>query len=386
MKGLIIGTAIWLSVTGVLLSAVPGVAAEPSDRVVTAEAPIVNGNAVVAKQRAMIDAFRQATERAFAELLKESGAEGQPLAGGLMKVKASLASRGQRFVRSYRVLEQDESNGRLRIQIDADVDTALLRREMERARGGTGEPEIAAAQPAGPSVVVGGELPDESKAAVLNALTSAGVRAKSIAVRDEAPLVAAAAPQAGQGLWLAGTAFAEGTIRGSSRMSVRCELHARVLTTVAGSRGALVDQKFAERGFAGDETAARLACWQRAGQGLARQMTTLQRPIPASSRYVTLDLQVVEPSALLTLVQVLKRLGAVSAAEVRRVSVRQAEIRVFTRMSAREVQNALIRDVGTRLVVTEVKPPTDRLSLQVRHSQADEPQPAAGAEPPANKP
>jgi hypothetical protein len=386
MKELITSIAIWLSVTSVLLVAVPGVSAEPGDRVVTAEAPIVNGNAVVAKQRAMVDAFRQATERAFTELLKESGAEGQPLAGGLMKVKASLASRGQRFVRSYRVLEQDESNGRLRLQIDADVDTALLRREMERARGGTGEPEIAAAQPAGPSVVVGGELPDESKAAVLNALASAGVRAKSIAVRDEAPLVAAAAPQAGQGLWLAGTVFAEGTIRGSSRRSVRCELHARVLPTVAGSRGALLDQKFPERGFAGDETAARLACWQRAGQDLARQMTTLQRPIPASSRFVTLDLQVVEPSALLTLVQVLKRLGAVSAAEVRRVSVRQAEIRVFTRMSAREVQNALIRDIGTRLVVTEVKPPTDRLSLQVRQSQTDEPQPAAGAEPPANKP
>jgi hypothetical protein len=381
MNGFFAKTALVLSAAWIL--AVPAWAAEPSDRVVTAEAPIVNGNAVVAKQRAMTEAFRQVTERAFADLLKEAGAEGQPLSGGLMKVKASLATRGQRFVRSYRILEQDDSNGRLRIQIDADVDTALLRREMEKTRGTSGEPEAAPAQPAGPGILVGGELPEESKAAVINVLVAAGVRAKPMAVRDEAPLVAAAATQAGQGLWLAGKSFAEGSIRGASQVSVRCELHARLLPAGA-SRGVLLDQKMTERGFANDEAAARLACWQRAAGGLARQISTLLRPLPATSRYLTLDLTVVEPAAIMTVVQVLKRLGAVSAAEVRRVSVRQAEIRVWTRLGAREVQAALIRDLGGRLAVTEIKPPTDRITLQVSH--ADQSQPGAGTEPPANMP
>ena len=70
----------------------------------TAEAPIVNGNAVVAKQRALADAFRQTVERAFSDLLKESGNEAQPLSAGLAQLKASFANRGQRFVRSYRIL------------------------------------------------------------------------------------------------------------------------------------------------------------------------------------------------------------------------------------------------------------------------------------------
>ena len=124
--------------------------AQPGEHVVTGEVPVVNGNAVVAKQRALADAFRQTVERAFADLLKEGGGEAQPVPAGLAQLKASFANRGQRFVRSYRILEQEESSGRLRVQIDADVDTALLRREMERARGTTaGEPATALARPAG---------------------------------------------------------------------------------------------------------------------------------------------------------------------------------------------------------------------------------------------
>jgi hypothetical protein len=101
---------------------------------------------------------------------------------------------------------------------------------------------------------------------------------------------------------------------------------------------------------------------------------------------VTLDLDVVEPAALMTLIQLVKRLGAVNAAEVRHVTTRQAEIRVFTRMSGREIETALIRDVAGRLLVTEVKPPADRVTLQVRLAQAGDPPPGAGAEPPATKP
>ncbi|HJX52692.1 MAG TPA: flagellar assembly protein T N-terminal domain-containing protein, partial [Polyangia bacterium] len=129
LRHLVLGEAI-----AVLFLAMPATA-QTGDRVVSAEAPIVNGNAVVAKQRALAEAFRQAVERAFSDLLKESGSGAQPLPGGLMQLKASFANRGQRFVRSYRILEEDEANGRLRVQIDADVDTTLLRREMERARG-----------------------------------------------------------------------------------------------------------------------------------------------------------------------------------------------------------------------------------------------------------
>ncbi len=360
-------------------------AAQPGEHVFTAEALVVNGNAVMAKQRALADAFRQTVERAFSDLLKESGGEAQPLSPGLVQLKASFANRGQRFLRSYRILEEEEGNGRLRVQIDADVDTALLRREMERARGTTaGEPSTASGRPAGPSILVGGDLPDEVSTMVMKALSAVGVQAQSAAMGDEAPLVAAAARQAARALWLAATWFAEGSIRGASRVSVRCELRARLLSAGSGARASILERN--ERGFAGDETAARLACAQRAADALARQLAALLRPTPADARYVTLDLDVVEPAALMALIQVAKRLGAVNAAEVRQVTTNQAEIRVFTRMSGREIEAALLRDVAGRLLVTELKPPGDRVTLQVRLVQAGDPQAGAGDEPPATKP
>jgi len=372
-----------LAIAGLLL-ALPA-AAQPGEHVVTAEAPLVNGNAVVAKQRALADAFRQAVERVFADLLKESGGEAQPLSPGLAQIKASFANRGQRFVRSYRVLEEEEGKGRLRVQIEAEVDTALLRREMERARGATApEPTATSARPAGPSFLVGGD--DEASTAVVKALAAGGVQAQSAAVRDEAALVAAAGGRTAQALWLVATSFGEGTVRGASPVSVRCELRARLLSAGPGARPALLDNTQSDRGFARDESAARLACWQRVAGGLARQLSTFLRPVSAGARYLTLDLDVIEPAALMTLIRVVKRLGAVSAAEVRQVTTRRAEIRVFTRMSGREIESALIRDIAGRLLVTEVKPPADRVTLQVRLAQGDEPLPAAGAEPPATKP
>lgn len=381
-------SALWCLVLGevlaVFLFALP-TAAQTGDRVVTADAPIVNGNAVMAKQRALAEAFRQAVERAFSDLLKESGGGAQPLSGGLMQLKASFANRGQRFVRSYRILEQEEGNGRLRLQIEADVDTALLRREMERVRGASGvELTTAPVRPGGPAILVGGDLSEEASTTVVKTFIAGGVPAQSVAVRDEAPLVAAAARQGAQALWLAATSFGEGSIRGASRISVRCELHGRLSSVGSGARAANLEGS--DRGFSGDEAAARLACWQRVAATLARQVSTLLRPIPAGARYVTLDLEVVEPAALMLLVQVVKRLGAVTAAEVRHVTTSQAEVRVFTRMSGREIEAALIRDVAGRLLVAELKPPGDRVTLQVHLAQAGDPQPGAGAEPPATKP
>jgi hypothetical protein len=373
-------------VIAVLLFAVP-IAAQPGERVVNAEAPVVNGNAVVAKQRALADGFRQAVERSFSDLLKEGGGEGQPLLGGMAQLKASFANRGQRFVRSYRILEEDESNGRLRLQIDAEVDSALLRREMERVRGSTGaEPAKTVARAVGPAIVVGGELPDEVSATVVKALGAAGVQAQSAAVRDEISLLAAASRQAAQALQVSVATVDEGSIRGGARASARCELRVRLLPAGLGARPAILDTTLAERGFADDEAAARRACVDHAARSLARQISNFMRPIPAAARYLTLDLDVVEPAALMGVLQFVKRLGAVSAAEVRQVTTHQAEIRVFTRMSGRELEAALVRDVAGRLFVTEMKPPADRVTLQVRLAQAGEPPPGAGAEPPATKP
>lgn len=363
-------------------------AAQGNERIFTSEAPIVNRNAMQAEQRALADAFRQATEGAFQDLMKEAGAEGQPLTPGLAQLKASLASKGQRFVRGYRVLEKDESNGILRLQIDAEVNTALLRREIEKTRGAIApEATSAATTPAAfAALLLGGHLPEDVRAPMATVLGTSGVRVQAVPVREESALVAAAAKQNAQALWIDSTWFNEGMVRGSAHVSERCELHARLLPPGPAGRPALLDRTLTERGFADDEAAARLVCAKAAAANLARQVTDLLRPVPAASRYVTVELDVIEPAALMSVVQTCKRLGAVNAVEVRRVTTRQAELRVFTRMSGREIQNGLLRDLAGRLTLTEVKPPTDRLTLQARLRQAAEPQPAAGAEPPASTP
>src|SRR5450759_3940140 len=97
-------------------------APEQSERVVRAEAPIVAGNAVNAKKRALADAFRQVVEKAFGELVKD----GAPMPASVAQLKASLANSAQRFVRSYRLIEQGTEGGVMRVMVEADVDTVLL--------------------------------------------------------------------------------------------------------------------------------------------------------------------------------------------------------------------------------------------------------------------
>ncbi len=344
------------------------------DGVVTAEAPIVAGNAVLAKQRALGDAFRQATERAFATLIAENGESSAPLSPALIQLKASLATLGQRFVRSYRVLEQDESAGKLRLQIEAEVDLALLRREMDRARGTGGGGGVPAA-PVAP-FLVGGAVPAELRLVAVNAFVAAGARAQASPAIDEATLTAAAAGKGSHAILLTASASPEGAIRGTNRVSVRCELRARVVPAASGPK---LERSQEERGFAADETAARMACWERVTRALAREVVATFKPAPGSTRHVSLSLDLPDPSALAAVVQAIKRLGAVSATEVRHVTVQGAEIRLFTRMSGPVIASGLARELAGRLALTTTKPATDdHVWLQVRAPEVGD---AANPEP-----
>jgi hypothetical protein len=126
-----------------------------------------------------------------------------------------------------------------------------------------------------------------------------------------------------------------------------------------------MDRKDEDRGFGPDEGKARIACWEHAAPSLARNVAnTLRNPVAAP--FVTLDLDIVEPGALQTLLQALKRLGAVTAAEVRHVTASMAEIRVFTRVGGPVLQSALVREVSGKLAVVPNLSTKDRLALRVR--------------------
>jgi hypothetical protein len=77
-------------------------------------------------------------------------------------------------------------------------------------------------------------------------------------------------------------------------------------------------------------------------------------------------LDIVDPGPVPLLLQALKRVGSVTATEVRHVAASLAEIRVFTRMGGVALGQALLREVAGKLAVTATQTSNDLLALRVR--------------------
>jgi len=337
---------------------------EQNERVVRAEAPIVAGNAVNAKKRALADAFRQVVEKAFGELLKEGVPA--PVPPSVAQLKASLANSAQKFVRSYRLIDQQTEGGVLHVMVEADVDTVLLRRELERARGAATVPAPAATTaPAANYLLVAGAAP--AAATTAGALTTAGIGARLDASSSETQLVAVAAKQNAQALFVSATSASEGTVRGTNRISVKCALRSRLFQAgPQAQRGPAVDRTDEDRGFAAEEALARNACLEKVSTQAARALATGLRAPAVAAAFVTLQLDIADPGAIPSLLQALKRVGAVNATEVRNVAANLAEIRVFTRIGGVALGQALLREVAGKLTVAPTQTTNDLLALRVR--------------------
>ena len=337
---------------------------EQNERVVRAEAPIVAGNAVNAKKRALADAFRQVVEKAFGELLKEGVPA--PVPPSVAQLKASLANSAQKFVRSYRLIDQQTEGGVLHVMVEADVDTVLLRRELERARGAATVPAPAATTaPAANYLLVAGAAP--AAATTAGALTTAGIGARLDASSSETQLVAVAAKQNAQALFVSATSTSEGMVRGTNRISVKCALRSRLFQAgPQAQRGPAVDRTDEDRGFAAEEGLARNACLEKVSTQAARALATGLRAPAVAAAFVTLQLDIADPGAIPSLLQALKRVGAVNATEVRNVAANLAEIRVFTRIGGVALGQALLREVAGKLTVAPTQTTNDLLALRVR--------------------
>lgn len=342
--------------------------AEQNDRVVRAEAPIVAGNAVTAKKRALADAFRQAAERAFGELVKEGEPLPQPVPMAVAQLKASLANSAQKFIRSYRLIEQETTGGVLHVMVEADVNTVLLRRELDRARSAAPTP-TAATMSAAPFILVAGSVPAATMTAA--ALNAAGMRARPDPSSHEAQLVASAAKQNAFALFITAGSTSEGLVRGALRASVQCSLNSHFYQ--AGSqarRGPAIDRTDADHGFAADENLARHACFTRVSTLVAREIVAALHAPTVTLPYVTLQLDIVDLGVIPIFLQALKRVGAVTAAEVRHVTANLAEIRAFTRMGGAALLPTLLREVAGKLTVVSTQTTNDLLALRVRASDS----------------
>jgi hypothetical protein len=348
---------------GLCLSLVAHAWAEEAARenVVRAEAPIVAGNAVNARKLAVASALRQAVEQALGEAIKE--AEGVPGPSATPQLRASLASAAQRFVRSYRIIDEQKEGGVVRVMVEVDVDTMLLRREIDRARGATA-PQMPAARQAAKVMLIAGPAP--AAAQVAAALGGLGVRAPVDPSGAEGPLLANAARQSAYALSVVAQSGPPDRVRGTSRVLVKCSIAWRFFTAgLSASHGPTAARNDEDFGFAADEAAARNACLASAADKVARAALAVMRAPVTSAAYVTLKLEIPNVGAIPVVLQALKRLGTSSANEVRYVTANAAEIRVYTRTGGPLLVQALARELGGKLSVVPIETALDRVAVKV---------------------
>ena len=338
---------------------------EPNERMVKAEAPIVAGNAVSAKKRAIADALRQAVERAFAEVLKEGEPLPQPWPAGVVQLKASLGNAAQKLVRSYRLIEQTSEGGVLTVMVEADVDNVLLRREIDRARGAGAATSPVQAPKAASVLLVAGS--PSATPAVLRALTAGGIASQLSRAPAEAQLIADAAKQNAHALFVAESDNDEGSVRGALQVGVKCSLAAHLFAAGGPTGRPVLDQVDEERGFGADKAAALAACVERTAALLARAVVAKLRTSVGAAPFVTLQVDIVDPGAVALVLQACKRMGSVTATEARQITATGAEIRVFTRLGGLALQQALVRELAGKLAVVPTQTGNDLLSLRVRN-------------------
>ena len=167
-------------------AAPPPAAPAPAAEGAVGQAPIAAGDVATARDRALNEAFRQLVEAAFTGLVAENGGATSP---ALSSLRAGWLQRPKRLVRSYRVLEQSEDGGLLRVRVTAELDEAFMRREFDRSRGVANR---GVAPGVLPVLAVGAP---EAGTVLVSALGDQGIRAQlqAGAANDEAALRALAA-------------------------------------------------------------------------------------------------------------------------------------------------------------------------------------------------
>jgi hypothetical protein len=318
-------------------------------------------------------------DAAFAAVAAENGGATSP---ALAQLRAGWLQRPKRLVRSYRVLEQSEDGGVLRVRVTAELDEAYMRREFDRSRGAANR---GVAPGVLPVLSVGAP---EAGTVLVNALGDQGIRAQLQpgATSDEAALRALAA-RAGRSVALVNARTAsEGPVRGTGQQAVECSLGVRL---VSADGGAGPERNASARGFQIQESDARAACFARAAHDVLPALLPEVggRAGPgADLRVVTLDLDINEPAVISPVLRALRKIGGPTSTEVRRVIVGRVEVRVSSRLTAAALVAGLGRELSTLATVTRAgSDQGPRVAAQIRLLPATLP-PAAAAPAPGAPP
>jgi hypothetical protein len=343
---------------------------QPGLRMVTGQSAVVGGNAAGARERALDEALRLAVSQELADML-----DPQTRAAQAKGMKA-LEARARSFVRGYRTLEEGEVNGVYGVRLEAEVDQPALRRAADRLGAG-GQPGPQTARAGGPGLLLVPAGAPEAGPALVAALATAGTRAQVGEPGTDAAGAMRAAARASlpQVAFVTAAATAEGPVRGTGKVAVSCRISARVVAAPSGL--AVADQEAAPRAFGDAEEPARGDCFARAAAELAPRLVPGAAAAGSAGdlRTISVEADVVEPAAVAALLKTIRSVGAVSSAELRRVSPGSAEIRVRTRALAPALAPALSRDAGNVITLSAVEVTGDLIRLRVRLRPAAAPTP-----------
>jgi hypothetical protein len=351
----------------------------PGARVATGQAPVVGGNAAGARERALDEAMRQAVDLALGDLADA------PMRAAQAKAVRAIEAKARNFVPRYRTLEEGEANGVYTVRIEAEVDDVALRRRIDTWT----ETSPAAAPPPpgtpGLLIVPGDRLASTSAfmASLVAALSSSNVRARAAEAGGDFTVATAARAAARASLGNAALVSAivtdEGALRGTGRVATACRGTARLL---AARSAAVVSERAASaRVFTNRADAGHTSCLERLARDLGDQLVAAVSVSiglgSADLRVLTLDADVVEPQAVTALLKSVRSVGAVSAAELQRVSAGRVEIRVRTRAQAGPLAAALSRDADALIVLSDVQSTADAIRLTARLRAPISPQPGS---------
>jgi len=345
----------------------------PGARVVSGQAPVVGGNAAGARERALDDAIKQAVNQAIAALLDA------PTRAAQAKALKAIEAKARSFVPRYRTLEEGEANGVYTIRLEAEVDETALRRRIERAAAPVAPPPTPVKAGAPGMLVVAGDAGEATApfvASLVTALSAAGIRARAGDAGEtstSAAAQAAARASLEQAALVTAEGGAEGIVRGTGRVAYSCRASARLVAAPAGAK--LGDRAATARVFVDAEKAADgpAQCRSQLGAELAGRLAGVTAAAGGTAgasggdmHSVIVDADVVEPGAIPELVKSLRGVGAVSAAELTRVSAGRAEIRVRTRAAPAALAAALSRTAGTVITLSDVQISGDTIRARAR--------------------
>jgi hypothetical protein len=356
-------------------------------RFVTGQAPVVGGNAAGARERALDEALKQAVNQALGAMLDPQTRAAQA------KALKAIEAKARSFVPRYRTVEEGEANGLYTIRLEAEVDEVLLRRRLEKGTTTAPPPPVTPAKAGAPGLLVAAADKGEGSAAfvtsLVTALASANVRARA---GEPGETSASAAAQAAarasleQAALVTAEVAPEGMVRGTGRVAVACRANVRLVAAPAGST--VAERAATARVFVEAEKADDGAGQCRAQLGadlvgrLAGASSSGAATAPAGDlRAVIVDADVVEPAVIPELVKSLRGVGAVSAAELTRVSAGHVEIRVRTRAAPAALAAALSRAASTMITLSDVQVSGDTIRARARLRPAPSPPPVPGSNP-----